>query len=210
MTTLQFAGLKPVTVRSYRQALRRFFKWLEAEEEETPATYSALDHLLSHYLEHMWLDDEPITYAGHLLSALRRFLPESRWRIPRAKQYFANWQTTHVSHPAAPLPAMAVLGMAGLAMSTKQPKVAAILLLGYLAFLRTGEMVQLSTAKITVDYPRGRILIALPGTKTSRGREETVCVVDDRGSSFSKFFMSGSVLYLFVARNCLKFQGFVS
>ena len=39
---------------------------------------------------------------------------------------------------------------------------------------------QLSTAKIAVDLPRDRILLALPGTKTSRHREETVCVVDKR------------------------------
>ena len=180
MTTLQFAGLKPATVRSYKQALKRFFEWVEAEDLQIPTTYSALDRMLSRYLEHMWLDDEPLTYAGHLLSGLRRFLPEARWRTPRAKQYFANWQISHVSHPAAPLPASAVLGLAGLAVATKQPKVAAILLIGYLAFLRTSELVKLSTAKIAVDRPRDRILIALPGTKTSRGREETVCVVDRR------------------------------
>eukprot|EP00435_Cladocopium_sp_Y103_P055568 s172_g18.t1 len=150
------------------------------EEEETPSTYRGLDRLLSDYLEHMWLDDEPITYAGHLLSGLRRYLPESRWRTPRAKQYFANWQSVHVSRQAAPLPAQAVMALAGLALATDQPSIAALLLLGFLAFLRTGEMVHLSAAKIAVDKARGRILIALPGTKTSRGREETVCVQDAR------------------------------
>lgn len=178
--SLQFAGLRETTVRSYRRALHKFFSWVDEEDEELPATFGGLDRLLSRYLEHMWLDDEPITYAGHLMSGLRRYLPESRWRTPRAKQYFSNWQSVHVAQQAAPLPAEAVMAMAGLAVATDQPQVAAVFLLGYLAFLRTGEMVNLSTAKIAVDADRGRILIALPGTKTSRRREETVCVCDDR------------------------------
>lgn len=90
MTPLQFAGLKPSTVRSYKRAMKRFFDWLEVEEKEVPTTFGTLDLLLSQYLQHMWLDDEPITYGGHLLSGLRCFLPETRWRTPRAKQYFAN------------------------------------------------------------------------------------------------------------------------
>lgn len=178
--SLQFAGLRESTVRSYRQAIKRFFNWVDEEEKDLPATFRELDRLLSLYLEHMWLDDEPITYAGHLLSGLRRYLPECRWRTPRAKQYFSNWQSVHVARQAAPLPAEAVMASAGLAVATDEPQLAAIFLLGFLAFLRTGEMVDLSTAKIAVDVARGRTLAALPGTKTSRRREETVCVTDDR------------------------------
>eukprot|EP00438_Fugacium_kawagutii_P036637 Skav209263 [mRNA] locus=scaffold1552:53537:54241:+ [translate_table: standard] len=113
-------------------------------------------------------------------SAFRRFMPEARWRTPRAKQFFTNWQTVHVARQAAPLPPEVAMAFAGLALDTNQPELAAILLVGFLAFLRTGEMVSLSPTKIVVDVSTGRILLALPSTKTSKAREETVCVTDAR------------------------------
>lgn len=126
------------------------------------------------------MDDHPIAYAGHLMSGLRHFLPEARWRVPRARQFFTNWQSIHVSRQAAPLPAEVAMAFAGLAVETRQFSLAALFLLGFLAFLRSGEMVNLSPEKIAVDCTQGRILLALPSTKTSRQREETVCVTDHR------------------------------
>eukprot|EP00438_Fugacium_kawagutii_P013458 Skav231262 [mRNA] locus=scaffold2436:51122:57163:+ [translate_table: standard] len=145
-----------------------------------PSSYKRLDRLLSEYIEHLWMDDHPITYAGHLMSGLRRYLPEARWRVPRARQFFTNWQSTHVSKQAAPLPPEVAMAFAGLAIPTRQLPLACMLLLGFLAFLRTGEMANLHPDKVVVDVHEGRILIALPSTKTSRQREETVCVVDHR------------------------------
>lgn len=180
MASPQFVGLKPRTVRCYKRALGRFLQFVEEEEGSLPSSYRALDRLLGSFIEHMWLDDEPITYAGHLLSGLRRFLLEARWRIPRARQYYTNWQSVHVTKQAAPLPPEVIMAFAGLAIATKQPELAALLLVAYLAFLRTGEFVSLSPAKVAVDTRRGLVLVALPSTKTSRQREETVCVEHHR------------------------------
>lgn len=180
MAGLQFAGLKPQTVRAYRRALQGFFDYLQDTNDELPASYRILDRKLSEYIEHLWMDDHPITYAGHLLSGLRRYLPEARWRVPRARQFFTNWQATHVSRQAAPLPPEVALAFAGLAVETNQAPLACIFLVGFLGFLRTGEMVALHPHKMVVDTEEGRILLALPSTKTSRNREETVCVIDYR------------------------------
>lgn len=180
MTSLQFAGLKPRTVRAYRKALQGFFEFLEDMDEQTPQTFRQLDQQLSTYIEHLWLDDHPITYAGHVMSGLRRFLPEARWKVPRSRQFFTNWQSVHVSRQAPPLPAEVAMAFAGLAVTTQQVPLACVFLIGYLAFLRTGEMANLQPAKLALDHSEGRILIALPSTQTSRQREETVCVEDAR------------------------------
>eukprot|EP00438_Fugacium_kawagutii_P024080 Skav212943 [mRNA] locus=scaffold374:499856:502796:- [translate_table: standard] len=169
-----------MALQAYRRALQGFFSYLQDTEEEVPHSYRKLDTLLSIYIEHLWMDDHPITYAGHLMSGLRRFLPEARWRVPRPKQFFSNWQSTHVSKQAAPAPPEVAMAFAGLALKTHQPALACVFLLGYLAFLRTGEMVALTPAKLAVDLDTGRILLALPSTKTSRQRKETVCVTDLR------------------------------
>ena len=109
-----------------------------------------LDLRVSELLEHMWLDDEPLTYAGRLMSGLKRFVPQLRWRLPQAKQYFSNWQSIHVTGQAARFPPAVIMAYAGLAVATKQYSLAALLLVGYLAFLRTGEIVSLTASKVAV------------------------------------------------------------
>ena len=176
--SLQFAGLQPRTVQSYRRAIRNFFKYLDDEAINLPTTARELDQCVSLYLEHMWQDDQPLTYAGHLMSGLKRFLPELRWRLPRAKQYYSNWQSSHVTKQAVPFPPLVIMAYAGLAVASRQLRLAALLLVSFLAFLRTGEIVSLTASKVAVDTALGRVLVALPSTKTSRHREETVCVED--------------------------------
>ena len=73
---------------------------------------------------------------------------------------------------------MVLIAHAGLAVATRRVSLAALLLVSFLAFLRTGELVSLAATKVAVDTALGRILVALPSTKTSRQREETVCVED--------------------------------
>ena len=87
MTGLRFAGLRPTTVESYRRAIRGFFDYIDENGLTFPTTYRQLDATLANYLEEMWNEEEPITYAGHLLSGLRRFCPQWKWKIPTAKHY---------------------------------------------------------------------------------------------------------------------------
>lgn len=67
--SLRFVGLHTKSLRSYKRALLHFFRWLDDEGEPIPSRPSILDDLLAQYLEHLWLDDINITYAGHVLSA---------------------------------------------------------------------------------------------------------------------------------------------
>ena len=51
---------------------------------------------------------------------------------------------------AARFPPAVIMAYAGLAVATKQYSLAALLLVGYLAFLRTGEIVSLTASKVAV------------------------------------------------------------
>ena len=150
-----------------------------------PTTYRQLDAILANYLEQMWKEEEPITYAGHLLSGLRRFCPHWKWKIPTAKQYFANWKASHVAVQAVPMPAKAVMALAGAAVQHRELNFACLLLIGFLGFLRTGEMVTLEANKIEVSLAMHQIILALPATKTSQHREESICIHDDRVASLA-------------------------
>ena len=180
MTGLRFLGLKPRALQCYENALRNFFQWLEDESEDLPSRFTHLDRQVSQYLEHLWMDEVNVTYAGHLLSSLRRFHPQSRYRLPLSRQLFSNWKAVITPKQAVPMPATVVMGIAGAALSINDVPFAALVLVGFAAFLRTGEMTNLAAADVSVDAPMGRIILALPSTKTSRGMIDSVEVLDDR------------------------------
>ena len=176
--SLRFVGLKPRSLHSYQRALLHFFEWMDEEEIRMPSRYPDLDETLAAYLEHLWLDDFNITYAGHTLSALRRFYPQLRYRLPVARQFFSNWKSIHVPRQAVPMPASIALALAGVALAVKELNLALVLLLGFTAFLRTGEMVNLRFTQIQVHEFNGQIILALPATKTSKNKMESVAVND--------------------------------
>lgn len=68
------------------------------------------------------------------MSGLKRFLPELRWRLPRAKQYYSNWQGTHVTKQANPFPPGVIMAYTGLAVATRQYSLAALLLVSDFSF----------------------------------------------------------------------------
>lgn len=197
MTTLQFLGLKPRSLRCYKRALHNFFTWLEEEEIPLPSKYRVLDLLVAQYLEHLWLDDAHLTYAGHTLSAFRRFYPQLRFRLPTAKQYFANWKSAHVCKQAVPMPAEVVMAIAGLALEVQEVRFAAAILVGFLTFMRTGEIVNLRMQDIALFPAEGKIILALPSTKTSKKQMESVVVADPQVcallSEIQRFDAQGSL-----------------
>eukprot|EP00438_Fugacium_kawagutii_P031009 Skav224082 [mRNA] locus=scaffold942:224151:230115:+ [translate_table: standard] len=166
------------TLSSYKQAIRRFFEWLEDENFDIPSKPSILDERVASFLEHLWLDDINITYAGHTLSALRRFHPQLRYKLPVSRQFFSNWKSVHVTKQAVPLPGDVAVALAGVALAADEWALAASILLGFAAFLRTGEIAGLKTSEIDVSPQTGDIVLALPATKTSRNRMESVAVRD--------------------------------
>ena len=68
------------------------------------------------------------------MSGLKRFLPELHWRLPRAKQYYSNWQGTHATKQANPFPPGVIMAYTGLAVATRQYSLAALLLVSDFSF----------------------------------------------------------------------------
>jgi len=176
---LRFIGLKQKTLRCYERALKTFFDFLEEENIRLPSKPRKLDECVAHFLEHLFLEDRPITYAGHTLSAFRRFYPHLRYKFPLSREYFSNWKSVHVARQAVPLPPQALFAIAGVAIACSEFSYAAILLVGFLAFLRTSEMVHLKFSQVHVSTD-GTIVLVLPSSKTSRDKPESISVQDHR------------------------------
>lgn len=76
----------------------------------------------------------------------------------------------HVPRQAVPMHANVAMALAGVAVSVQDEPLALLILLGFTAFLRTGEIIQLQVHQIQVDLRTGQIILALPATKTSRNK----------------------------------------
>ena len=82
---------------------------------------SQLDRSLSEFLDQSFQEGEPISYAGHLLSALKRFHPSLKFKLPEATQFYKNWSKSY--HPVRTIPASWELteALMGVALTSNKP-----------------------------------------------------------------------------------------
>lgn len=145
-----------------------------------------LDRQLAEFIDLSYQEGEPMSYSGHLLSAIKRFHPELRLELPRASQYYRNWQRCYRPVRAIPAHWELVEALMGLALSQGQATFALLLAVGFNALLRTGELVGL-THRHLVIHDRGHgMSVILPGSKTSQGNPQVVLVQDRQLVSFAQ------------------------
>ena len=145
-----------------------------------PSDLDDLDQAAAGYVNHMYQEGEPHGYAGTFLSALSRYIPRARRRIPTARQYCRNWERDVHRFRALPMPLSFLKAVVGVAIVKHRLDLAALLLAGFLGLLRTGELLMLKVDQLEFSGCLGRVLIRLPRTKTTgwRGQPEQVLLSD--------------------------------
>ena len=139
---LKFAGLQKRTIRAYRVAVSRFL--LHAKLCHLPLrTQTEVDAAVADYINMLYQEGDSLAQAGHILSGLKRFIPQMRLKLPLASQYFRNWQRIHAPARAIPLSWDLLQAMATVCLTLAKPGVALMLYLGFFCFLRTSEMLAL-------------------------------------------------------------------
>jgi hypothetical protein len=183
---LRFAGLHQRSLSAYVRALRDFFFYLRAEVGGMPSSFAQLDHWLGEYINHCYQEGDPIAYAGHTLSALSRFLPACRDKLPISRSYYRNWNRVVSRERAIPMPWEFARGMAAAAWLVGDEGFSCSILLGFALFLRTSEIILLKWGDIKCFSDKGVIVVALRNTKTSRSKAayESVAIKDPVLCSF--------------------------
>ena len=171
---LKYKGIAPKTARCYKKEIHRFFLFLEAEGEPLPSHVSRLDFLLGEFTNTLYQEGDSLTQAGWLLSGFKRFMPQIKYQIPTAQQYYNNWLRDHVPLRAIPLPWVTLGAIASVAWRSNHRDLAVLLLLGFSFFLRTMEFVTLRREDIVFDRRSGRVVVTLHKTKTSRQFQQSL------------------------------------
>ena len=99
--SLRYAGLHVSTLRAYKRAVSSFLAYAN-KSAVTFMLSSQLDRCVSGYLDECFQEGEPLSYAVHLLSTLKRFHPHLKFKLPEASQFYKNWTKTYHSVRAIP------------------------------------------------------------------------------------------------------------
>ena len=174
---LKFAGLSSGTLRAYRRALSQFLQFIK-QKDVTMIRSSHLDKQLADYLNISFQEGEPMSHSGHLLSALKRFHPELRMKLPRATQYYRNWSKTYQPQRAVPMTWPLVEAMIGFSLCHKQPSVALLLGIGFDCFLRTSEIINVSPDRLILNSRASAVSLVIPTSKTSQGNAQVLQIQD--------------------------------
>jgi hypothetical protein len=175
--SLKYAGLHPRTIRAYGAALDRFLKFVRRRRLKLRSE-SQLDRQISEFIDHLYQEGEPMSYGGHLLSAVKRFHPELRLCLPRSSQLFRNWQRCYVPSRALPASWALVEALMGVAFSQHLGQLSLLLALGFNCLLRTSEMLSLTHQHLVVHDSGRAMSVIIPGSKTSQGNPQVLLIQD--------------------------------
>ena len=165
---LKFQGVTARTRRLYKKEVARFIEFVEKELGALPTEAETLDEQMGEYINMLFQEGESISHAGWLLSGFKRFMPRVKRDLVVSQQFYNNWNRHHVPFRAVPMPWNICKALAALAHEAKQTEVALLLLVGYVFYLRSMEMLNLQKADIIFDLRHGTCFVTLKDTKTSR------------------------------------------
>ena len=179
---IKFAGLAAATKKRCRQSILRCFVYLDLYNIPWPNSPAQLDVTVSEYVNRQYQDEASFNQAQIVATALRRFYPACRRSLNLTTQYLTNWSKGLTRRRALPLPLNVCMGMAGAACARGDHGFAISLLLGFVALLRSVEIVTLRARQIRILRCGEAAVLMFESSKGAvrRGTPETV-MVHDRG-----------------------------
>ena len=174
---LRYAGLSSGTLRAYTKAIDKFLLF-SGKKKVTMLKRSHLDKQVSEFINLCFQEGEPMSYSGHLLSALKRFYPHLRSSLPISTQFYKNWTKTYQPQRVVPATWPLVEAMVGYCLCHRRLDLGLLLGLGFDCFLRTSEMLGLLSQHLVVHRFQDALNVVIPSSKTSQGQAQVLVVTD--------------------------------
>ena len=172
--TLKDKLISPTTHDRYTKAVKRHLTFVKRYHKEWPRTKPRLDTVTSEFIEMLWEEDEPLSYASDALSGLQFFMPGLRKHLPCSWRLIGAWKRAEIPDRASPfLPAFAV---AVAAFAAFTPSESLAILVGFHALLRTGEILGLQWRHFEINLLQNLGILCLPSTKSGKRRNEVESV----------------------------------
>ena len=152
-------GITAATLERYYTAVARMAPILDSVCTET-----GLDDAIAEWVQNEFEDGTPLYLVGDALSGLQHFQPVFKRKLTASWRLYSIWRRYEVPCRAPPITQDITLAMAGLALYKGELAMAALLLLGFHALLRTGELLQVRPVDFLMNASAG--LVSLPSSKS--------------------------------------------
>ena len=158
---LEDVAISKNTRKLYIQGARRLLPIFDQSRDE-----QELDDRISQWVQKQWSKGTPLFQVSSALCGVQHFLPWTKRRLSRSWRSYQVWRRLEVPIRAPPLAEDILLSLANFAIQRGDLIFASLLLLGFYALLRTGELLQVCPRDILLKDGHG--LVRLQDTKTSR------------------------------------------
>ena len=171
--SLRDAGITSNTQERYYHSVSKLLPLVMA-----CTTLPQLDDQVSDWVVAEFEKGRPLGFVADGLSGLHYFLPYTRKHLPGAWKLFATWRKLEVPSRAPPITVDLILALASRALQRKNLEFAVLMLVGFHALLRTGEMLSISPSDFLLNNETG--ILRLPKSKsgTRRNTHEMVTIED--------------------------------
>ena len=112
--TLQSQVVKKNTADRYAQSFHEFKSFANVTLEELRGNVGQIDQQLCHYIEFLWKDGEPKSYANYAVASIQHFVPEARRRLGASWKLVSTWNKIEMPSRAVPLTPELMISFAGL------------------------------------------------------------------------------------------------
>lgn len=175
---LRDAGISKRTLRLYRKEVLLFFTHLDVCQQRIPRSYHRLDELVAEYINLLFQEGEALTRAGWLMSGLKRFYPRVRRELTTSQQWYNNWAREHTPTRVTPIPWRVLKAMVGLCVRLEWPRLGLLFLVGFIIFLRTGELLNLQRGDIQPHRRDSVVYLRIAQSKTFRNAQQSLAHTD--------------------------------
>ena len=168
---LEDAIVKSVTAERYQQSFEQFLSFTNLTKAQVRAFPERIDERLSEYIENLWTDGEPKSYANYVVAAVQYFAPECKRKLTKSWKLVSTWNKIELPARVVPISAEILLAIAGLFMKWQWHKLGLMLVVAYSTFLRTGEIFRIRRENVVFGAGNQPAVIFLQDTKTAQRKQ---------------------------------------
>ena len=158
---LRDAGITEKTQSRYYVGLLMLLNFLS-----DPTSCLQLDEQICDWIQYVWEQGESIHIVSDALCGLHHYEPWTKRQIPMAWKIFGIWRKLETPDRAPPLVRGIIYSWANYALDHKELEFGALILLGFFALLRTGELLQVRPKDLLLGPASG--IVSLFQTKTGQ------------------------------------------
>ena len=164
----------------YLEAVSRFLLFLRSHGFTYPSSFSSLDAKVCEFIEALWHNGDPKSYASDCLSGLGHFVPQCKRSLVGAWRLHGSWTRAELPARALPFLPVMVYALAQAAVDKGWSDLAVLVLLGFDRFARSGELFMAKRGDFTWNTTKTKAIWSLPLTKSGQrvGAQESL-VIDD-------------------------------